>query len=48
MFMKYNAVLRGLRSGVPFLRAAMVSLCCAPEVAAKFKDGAIAFEEACG
>ena len=24
--MKYNAVLRGLRSGVPFLRAALVSL----------------------
>ena len=46
MFVKYNAVLRGLRSKVLFLRTMMVQLCCAKEVAAKFKDGSISFEEA--
>ena len=46
MFVKYNGVLRGLRSKVPFLRTMMIVLCCAKEVAAKFKDGSISFEEA--
>ena len=46
MFVKYNGVLRGLRSKVPFLRNMMVLLCCAKEVAAKFQDGSISFEEA--
>ena len=46
MFVKYNAVLRGLRSGVPVLRNTMVSLCCSKEVVAKFKADEISFEEA--
>ena len=46
MFVKYNGVLRGLRSKVPFLRTMMILLCCAKEVAAKFKAGSISFEEA--
>ena len=46
MFVKYNGVLRGLRSKVRFLRTMMVLLCCAKEVAAKFQDGSISFEEA--
>ena len=46
MFIKFNAVLRGLRSDVPFLRNTMVSLCCSKEVAAKLKANEISFEVA--
>ena len=47
LFLKYNAVLRGLRSTVPFLINTMITLCCSKEVTAKYKDGSITFEEAC-
>ena len=33
MFVKYNAVLRGIQTTVPFLRNTMISLCCSKEVA---------------
>jgi len=33
MFVKYNALLRGLASEIPFLRNQMVSLCCPKDVA---------------
>ena len=46
VFVKYNAVLRGLRSDVLFLRNSMVSLCCSKEVVAKFKANEISFEVA--
>ena len=46
VFVKYNAVLRGLRSDVLFLRNSMVSLCCSKEVVAKFKANEISIEVA--
>ena len=58
MFMKYNAVLRGLQGlNVPFLRNTLVSLCCPKDVASKFQgtakvfetaNGVVSFEEASG
>ena len=45
MFFKYNAVLRGLQTNVPFLRNRMVSLGCPKAIAGQYKDGTISFEE---
>ena len=46
MFVKYNSVLRGLRSASPFLKNAMVTLCCPKATADAFAAGAITFDEA--
>ena len=55
LFVKYNAVLRGLQSDSPFLRNTMVSLCCPQRVAAAYQgtapmhalaNGALSFEQA--
>ena len=56
MFVKYNGVLRGLQSTVPFLRNTMISLCCPKAVADAYlgtakvfqqpSDGTITFDEA--
>ena len=48
MFVKYNAVLRGRHSDVPFLRNTLVSLCCAADVAADYLGGAKTHETAKG
>jgi hypothetical protein len=58
MFVKYNGVLRGLQSTSPFLRNAMIQLCCAKDVFNKYigtvpldklflpADGTLSFDEA--
>ena len=46
MFVKYNSVLRGLRSKSPFLRSSMVTLCCPKAVTDKYVAGSIEFDEA--
>ena len=46
LFVKYNAVLRGLHSENTFLRQQMVSLCCAPGVAASFSGGTLPWDSA--
>ena len=56
MFVKYNSVLRGVESTVPFLRNTMVSLCCPKTTADAYMgmakmfeqptDGTITFDEA--
>ena len=48
MFVKYNAVLRGLRSGAPFLRNSMVRLCCPRAVADAYMGGAKPLQPAAG
>ena len=45
MFVKYNGVLRGLDSPVPFLKNSMIELCCSAEMVAKFKDGTMTYDE---
>ena len=45
MFVKYNAVLRGLRPDVPFLRNTMVTLCCPKAVAEAYMGTAKVFEQ---
>ena len=47
-FVKYNAVLRGLNSEVPFLRNQLVSLCCEPEVVTAYQGSAAMWHEATG
>ena len=46
MFVKYNSVLRGLRSESPFLWSSMISLCCSRAVADGYKGGTITFVNA--
>ena len=46
MFVKYNGVLRGLQSESPFLRKAMLQLCCLAEVFEKYSGGKLTIEEA--
>ena len=56
MFVKYNGILRGLQSDVPFLRNTMVLLCCPKATAKSYlgtakvfehpSDGTITFDEA--
>ena len=48
MFVKYNGVLRGLRSDSPFLKNSMITLCCPREVANAYMGGARLFEPAAG
>ena len=48
VFVKYNAVLRGVQSSVPFLRNMMVTLCCASAVAEQILGGAKMHEPARG
>ena len=48
LFVKYNAVLRGLHSTSPFLRNSLVQLCCAPDVVRRYMGGARTHEEAKG
>ena len=49
MFVKYNAVLRGLQSSDNnFLKNTMLSLCCPKDVAEKYQGTAKIFEEANG
>ena len=43
-FVKYNGVLRGLGSDVPFLRRAMIELCCSKAVTSGYVAGSIPFE----
>ena len=45
LFVKYNGVLRGLNSSVPFLRNTMIQLCCAKVVADAHMGGAKVWEE---
>ena len=40
LFAKYNAILRGLETEVPFLRNQMVELCCPPQVYQSYMGGA--------
>ena len=46
-FVKYNGVIRGVRSDSAFLKNTMVQLCCPKEVAEQYMGGSVAFEEAC-
>jgi len=48
MFVKYNGVLRGLKSKSDFLRNSMVQLCSAPEVVRGFMGNAKTHEKAAG
>ena len=48
LFVKYNAVLRGLNSEAPFLRNTLIQLCCAPEVVISYMGGAMTHEQAGG
>ena len=48
LFVKYNAVLRGLESEVDFLRNQMVQLCCPKVIADDFMGGAQASNPAMG
>ena len=48
MFVKYNSVLRGVRSTAPFLQNTMVQLCCPAQVAQRFLGTARVFERANG
>ena len=48
MFVKYNAILRGLQSGSCFLKNTMVQLCCPAKVWEQYKGTANIFEEANG
>uniref|UniRef100_A0A7S2D976 Uncharacterized protein n=1 Tax=Haptolina brevifila TaxID=156173 RepID=A0A7S2D976_9EUKA len=48
LYVKYNAVLRGLDSDVVFFVNQMIALCCAPEVAEEYLGGASLWEEAMG
>ena len=45
LFVKYNAVLRGLNSLVPFLQAQVVKLCCSAEASERFAAGEATYEE---
>jgi len=46
LFVKYNAVLRGLQTDVPFLLSTMVSLCCPEAVARGYAVGSVTIDEA--
>ena len=48
LFVKYNAVLRGLHSESPFLRNSLIQLCCAPDVVLGYMGRAKTHEEANG
>jgi len=48
MFVKYNAILRGLQSGSCFLKNTMVQLCCPAKVWEQYKGTANIFGEANG
>jgi hypothetical protein len=48
MFVKYNAILRGLQSSSCFLKNTMVQLCCPAKVWEQYKGTANIFEEANG
>merc|ERR1719149_163270 len=48
MFVKYNAVLRGLQSASPFLKNTMVQLCCPKDVAEQYMGTAEIFQPAAG
>ena len=44
LFVKYNAVLRGLGSDVPFLPLSLARLCCDRATAARLESGALSFD----
>ena len=46
LFVKYNGVLRGLQSESPFLRNAMIKLCCPADIFAAYTSGTVTFETA--
>ena len=46
MYVKYNAVLRGLRSQSAFLRNTLVVLCCPKAIADEYTGGTLSFDEA--
>ena len=46
MFVKYNAILRGLQSGSDFLKNTMVQLCCPAKDWEPYANGALSFEQA--
>ena len=48
MFVKYNGLLRGLDSPVPFLKNSMIQLCCAKEVSDRFMGEAKTWQAASG
>ena len=48
MFVKYNTVLRGLDSPVPFLKNSMIQLCCSKDVSDKFMGTSKVFQPANG
>ena len=48
MFVKYNAILRGLQSASPFLKNTMVQLCCPKDVAEQYMGTAEIFQPASG
>ena len=45
LFVKYNSVLRGLNSQVPFLQTQLVGLCCSTEVSGRFAAGELSFAQ---
>ena len=48
MFVKYNGVLRGVRSPAPFLQNTMIKLCCPTAVAQRYLGTAPVYERANG
>ena len=48
MFVKYNALLRGLQSNSDFLKNMMVQLCCPKDIAEQYQGTAKIFEPANG
>ena len=46
MFVKYNGVLRGLRSDSDFLKSSMITLCCPKTIADRYVAGSIDLDEA--
>lgn len=44
LFIKYNAVLRGIETDVPFLRSVLIQRCCSASVAAAYEQGSVAWE----
>ena len=47
LFVKYNSLLRGLDSDVPFLKSSMIELCCSKIVFDEYIKGALPYTEAC-
>ena len=48
MFVKYNGILRGLDSPVPFLKNSMIQMCTAKDISERFMGTARTWENANG